>query len=85
MQFYHLQQMDGPRGYYAKYNVRQRKINIIWFHLYVESKEQNKWTNKKEADLRIQRTNWWLPGGRGIGGMGETSKGIKKYRVVVTK
>ena len=22
-----------------------RKTNTVWFHLYVESKEQNKWTN----------------------------------------
>ena len=28
--------MDGPREYYTKW--RQRKINIIGYHLYVESK-----------------------------------------------
>ena len=27
-------------------SVRQRKTNAIWFHLYVESNEQNKLTNK---------------------------------------
>ena len=32
--------MDGPRGYYAKCNVRQRKTNTVWFHLYMESKKE---------------------------------------------
>ena len=30
--------MDGPIGYYTKWNVRQGKTNAIWFYLYVESK-----------------------------------------------
>ena len=25
--------------------IRQRKTTMVWFHLYVESKKQNKWTN----------------------------------------
>ena len=29
--------MDEPRGYYIKWN--KRKINTVWFHLYVESKK----------------------------------------------
>ena len=36
--------MVGTTGYYAKWK-SQRKINAIWFHLYVWSKTQNKWTN----------------------------------------
>ena len=40
--------MDGPRGYYVKWN--KSKTNAKWFHLYVESKEQNKWINKLEID-----------------------------------
>ena len=58
--------MDGPRGYYAKWN----KINIIWLNLYVESKEQNKWTNKIETNSDTEN-RWWLPEGRSIGGLGE--------------
>ena len=30
--------------------IRQRKTNTIWFHLCVESNEQNKLTNKIETD-----------------------------------
>ena len=30
--------------------VSQRKINTIWFHFYVESEEQYKWSNKTETD-----------------------------------
>ena len=26
----------------------QRKTNSVWFHLFVESKKQNKWTNRTE-------------------------------------
>ena len=44
--------------------VSQRKKNTIWFHLYVESKE-NKWTNKNKTDQQ------WLPEERGLGGLGE--------------
>ena len=37
--------VDGTRMYYAKWNkVSQRKINIIWVHLYVEFKKENRWT-----------------------------------------
>ena len=44
--------MDGPGDYYAKWNkpVRERHLNIVWFHLYVEPNEQNKPTNKIETD-----------------------------------
>ena len=41
--------MDGLRGHYAKY-VRQRKTNIILYHLYVESKkviQMNLFTKQK--------------------------------------
>ena len=54
--------------------VRQRKTNTIWFHSYVESKEQNKWINKTETDAEIQRTNWWLPEGWGLG------DGVERWR-----
>ena len=38
--------MSGARGYYAKWNKSDReRTNAVWFHLYVESKRQNKWTN----------------------------------------
>ena len=29
---------DGPRGYHTKWSKPERKINIIWYGLYVESK-----------------------------------------------
>ena len=31
--------MDGPWGHYVKWDVRQRKTNTWWHHLYVESKK----------------------------------------------
>ena len=44
--------MDGSGEYYAKWNkkIRQKKISSIWFHLYVESNEQNRLTDKIEPD-----------------------------------
>ena len=36
--------MGGPKVYYVKWN----KTNTVWFHLYVESKNQNK-CNKTET------------------------------------
>ena len=31
--------MDEPRDYHTEYEVSQRKTNIIWYQLYVESKK----------------------------------------------
>ena len=45
--------MVRPREYYSWWNVRQRKANREWCHLYVESKKYtNKYTWKTEADHR---------------------------------
>ena len=58
--------------------ISQRRTNTMWFHLHVESQEQNKWTNKIETDSLVQRTDWWFPEGKGIGGLGEKKvKGLK--------
>ena len=40
----HLQQPDGSRRYYDKWNMSDKKT--VWFPLYVEYKKQNKWTIK---------------------------------------
>ena len=40
----HCDNMDGHRGYYAKWN-NSDKDKTIWFHLYVESIRQYKLTN----------------------------------------
>ena len=47
--------MDGLGGYYAKWNVRQRKINTVWYHLYVESKNYNKLVNVTKK----KQTHWY--------------------------
>ena len=35
--------MDGPKDYYTKWSKRgrERKMNTIWYHFYVESKKNN--------------------------------------------
>ena len=41
---------DGPREYYAQWNVSHRRTSTMWFHLSAEPKEQYKRTNKTETD-----------------------------------
>ena len=44
---------------------QSEKDNHIWFHLHVESNEQNKRMNEIETEAWIQRTDWQLSeGGR---------------------
>ena len=48
--------MDGSRGYYAKWNKSDRKTTTVWFHLYVESKK-NKCTNVTEQKQSTDTEN----------------------------
>ena len=44
-----------------------QKIPQIWYHSYVGSnfkKETDKLIYKTDADLKILKTNWWLPNGK---------------------
>ena len=34
--------MGGPGGYYAKWSKSDKERDTVWFHLYVQSKNQNK-------------------------------------------
>ena len=55
--------------------VRQRKINIVWYHLYVESKKWYKWTylqnQNKMHRHRKQTYNYKGEGGRDKPGVWE--------------
>ena len=56
--------------------ISRRKINTIQLHFYVESKKKrNEQTLTEETGSWIQRTNWWLPEGRGMGSMSEMTEG----------
>ena len=44
--------------------VRHRKTNIIWFHLYVESKKSDINELIYETEIDSQKTNLWLPKGK---------------------
>ena len=37
--------MDELGGHHAKWNVRHKKVNTLWYCLYVESKKYNKLVN----------------------------------------
>ena len=59
-------------------------MNTIWFHLYVQSKNQKKQETKQKQSY-IQRTDWWLSDEKEIGFRGEKGEEIKKYKLVVAK
>ena len=44
--------------------ISQRKTNIGWFYLYVDSKEQNKQNEMRTGLLTQRKKNEWLPKGR---------------------
>ena len=74
--------MEGPRRDYAKWNKSDiEKTKTILFHVYVESKKQNKWANKTES--QIQRTKWRLKIGGGWGKEWKKVNGIKKYKLPI--
>ena len=47
--------------------ISQRKTNIIQYHLYAESekKDTNELIYKTEIEPQTQKTNLWLPKGKG--------------------
>ena len=53
--------MDIEGITWSEMSYRQRQI------LYVEAKKQVNKYNKTQTDSEIQRTNWWLSEGRGVG------------------
>ena len=59
--------MNGPRDYHTESD--KDKYHIIWYHLYVEPKKNdtNKLIYKQKIDSQTQRTNLWLPNGKGEG------------------
>lgn len=74
---------DGPRGYYTKWN-KSEKDKTAWFHLYVECKNQNK--QNKTHIHKTQRTDQWLPEGRGVGGeMGEADQEVQTANYKISK
>ena len=58
--------MYGPRGIMWSEKVTQRKTNIIWFYLYVISKNQNK-QNKQSHRYTEQNDGHQMGGGGGDG------------------
>lgn len=73
--------VDGPREYHATVNKSEEDechvtslIHGIW--------RTNKQTNDTATDLQVQRTNWWLPGGRQGEGLGQKQLGTGSYKTV---
>ena len=67
--------MDGLRGYYAKWNKSNREKQTP-YDLYVESEKQNKLMNRTEQNRLIDAKNEQVVArGKRIGGMTETGEG----------
>ena len=69
--------MSGLGGHYAKCNKWQRKINTVWYYLYVESKKYNKLlskTKKRPIHRYREQTSGFL--GRGKGEKQYNSRGF---------
>ena len=60
--------MDESRGHFAKWSKSDWETSDVWFHLYVESKKQNEWTNKTEIRIFVIKKN--LVAARGEGSRG---------------
>ena len=56
--------------------VSQRETNIIRFHLYVESKEQNKQTHKTRNKPGDTENKLKFAKGEGVGGLGVKGEGL---------
>ena len=60
--------------------ISRRKTNSIWFHLYVESKEQNKQQIKlKQTHKHRKQTDKWQRGG--VWGTRWKAEGIKEVQI----
>lgn len=35
---------------------------------------------KAESELKVQRTNWWVPEGRAAGGLGKMGEGAREIK-----
>ena len=60
----------------------QKKTNITWSHLNVESKTQNKWTNKMQIGL-YRQSKLVVFGSAGSGELGAIDEVHERYRLSV--
>ena len=62
--------MDGPRDYHTKWSKPERERQIPYDIIYMWNLkyDTNEHIYKTETDSLTQRTNLWLPKGKGGGG-----------------
>ena len=57
--------MDGPRGYYAKWNTSDRERQILYDFTYMWNlKKQNKWANMTKQKQSYRHWGSWQTGGQ---------------------
>ena len=63
--------VDGPRDYHTKWSKLDRETNIIWYHLYVESKKliQVNLSTKQTQTHRHREQTYGYQRGKGGGGI----------------
>ena len=66
--------------------ISQSKGSAIWFHLYVESEKQNKWTNKQNRNrlINIENRGMVTMVGEGMCEIGEWDKKVQtsNYKII---
>ena len=76
---------DGPWGHYPKWNVRQRKINTTWSHLYINlKKETHTHTHTHiHKPIYVERELFVVAGGQGweVGRMGKGNQKGMNYQL----
>ena len=70
----HCDNLEGPRGYYAK-EISQRKPNTVWSHFNMELKKQNKLIIKKKQKAQKQAHRYREQAHGCQRGMGGRSRG----------
>ena len=61
--------------------VRKRKTNTTWYHLYVESKTWHKWIYPRNRLIGREETcDWWRGG---VGGGMEWEVGVSRYKLYI--
>ena len=65
-------------GHYSKWNVRQRKTNAIWYHLYVEYKKYSELMNIAKKQTHRYRKKVVVTCGMGVG---RSNIGVEEWEV----
>ena len=65
--------------------INSRKTNTVWFHIYVESRKQSKWTNMKKQKQNYRYREQMVDRGEGGGGKKVIDEGDQEVQTSTCK